>query len=110
MLVVSLISFVLAIYGHATLVASFRFIGIASAGVSLLAFVVLAGEFHAVHGGRYALGEYWPTWVLTMVLAASAGHMGPSHRRLRPLYPVLDEGEHVRTRRRAGHLRGLLAG
>jgi purine-cytosine permease-like protein len=70
MLVVSLISFVLAIYGHATLVASFRFIGIASAGVSLLAFIVLAGEFHAVHGGPYALGEYWPTWVLTMVLAA----------------------------------------
>ena len=57
MLVVSLISFVLAIYGHATLVASFRFIGIASAGVSLLAFIVLAGEFHAVHGGRYVLGE-----------------------------------------------------
>jgi purine-cytosine permease-like protein len=44
MLVVSLISFVLAIYGHATLVASFRFIGIASAGVSLLAFIVLAAS------------------------------------------------------------------
>ena len=70
MLVVSLLSFVLAIYGHATLVASFRFIGIVSAGVSLLALVVLAGKFHAVHGGSYRLGDYWPTWVLTMVLAA----------------------------------------
>jgi purine-cytosine permease-like protein len=70
MLVVSLMSFALAIYGHATLVASFRFIGIVSAGVSLLALVVLAGKFHAVHGGSYQLGDYWPTWVLTMVLAA----------------------------------------
>ncbi|HMJ36310.1 MAG TPA: cytosine permease [Baekduia sp.] len=70
MLVVSLLSFVLAIYGHATLVASFRFIAIASAGVSLLAVIVLAGKFHAVHGGSYLLEAYWPTWVLTMVLAA----------------------------------------
>jgi purine-cytosine permease-like protein len=70
MLVVSLLSFVLAIYGHATLVASFRFIAIASAGVSLLALIVLAGRFRAVHGGSYVLGDYWPTWVLTMVFAA----------------------------------------
>jgi purine-cytosine permease-like protein len=70
MLVVSLIAFVLAIYGHATLVASFRLVGIVSAGVSLLALIVLAGKFHNVHGGDYLLGAYWPTWVLTMVLAA----------------------------------------
>jgi purine-cytosine permease-like protein len=71
MLIVSLISFALAIYGHATLVASFRAIAIVSAGVSLLALIVLAGKFHNVHGGSYLLGkEYWPTWVLTMVLAA----------------------------------------
>jgi purine-cytosine permease-like protein len=71
MAVVSLISFVLAIYGHATLVASFKFIAIASAGVSLLAVIVLSNKFHNVHGGAYLLGKYWPTWVLTMVLAAS---------------------------------------
>jgi purine-cytosine permease-like protein len=70
MLVVSLLSFALAIYGHATLVASFRFVGIASAGISLLALIVLAGKFRDVQGGSYLLGEYWPTWVLTMVLAA----------------------------------------
>jgi purine-cytosine permease-like protein len=70
MLVVSLLSFVLAIYGHATLVASFRLIAIASAGVSLLALIVLAGKFHDVDGGSYRLGAYWPTWVLAMVLAA----------------------------------------
>jgi purine-cytosine permease-like protein len=51
-------------------VASFRVVGIASAGVSLLALIVLAGKFHNVHGGSYLLGGYWPTWVLTMVLAA----------------------------------------
>jgi purine-cytosine permease-like protein len=70
MLVVSLLSFVLAIYGHATLVASFRLIAIASAGVSLLALIVLAGKFHNVDGGSYRLGAYWPTWVLAMALAA----------------------------------------
>jgi purine-cytosine permease-like protein len=62
---------VLAIYGHATLVASFKFIAIASAGVSLLSLIVLSDKFHNVHGGAYLLGKYWPTWVLTMVLAAS---------------------------------------
>ena len=70
MLVVSLLSFVLAIYGHATLVASFRFTAIASAGISLLALIVLAGKFHDVDDRSYLLGAYWPTWVLTMVFAA----------------------------------------
>jgi purine-cytosine permease-like protein len=71
MLVVSLISFALAIYGHATLVASFRLIAIVSAAVSLLALIVLADKFRDVPGGSYVLGQkYWPTWVLTMVLAA----------------------------------------
>ncbi len=71
MFVVCLISFVLAIYGHATLVASFKFIAIASAGVSLLAVIVLSNKFHDVHGGNYLLGKYWATWALTAVLAAS---------------------------------------
>jgi purine-cytosine permease-like protein len=71
MVVVCLISFVLAIYGHATLVASFKFIAIASAGVSILAVIVLSNKFHNVHGGEYLLGKYWPTWALTAVLAAS---------------------------------------
>jgi purine-cytosine permease-like protein len=70
MLVVSLISFALAIYGHATLVAGFRFIAIASAAVSLLALIVLAGRFRALDGGSYLLDAYWPTWALTMVFAA----------------------------------------
>jgi purine-cytosine permease-like protein len=71
MAIIGLIAFVLAIYGHATLVASFRIIAIGSAVVSLVALIVLSNKFHAVHGGDYLLGEYWPTWVLTMVLAAS---------------------------------------
>jgi purine-cytosine permease-like protein len=70
MLVVSLVSFALAIYGHATLVAGFRLVAIASAAVSLLALIVLAGQFRAVQGGSYLLNDYWPTWALTMVLAA----------------------------------------
>ena len=71
MAVVCLISFVLAIYGHATLVASFKFIAISAAGVSFLAVIVLSNKFHNVHGGQYLLGKYWATWALTAVLAAS---------------------------------------
>jgi purine-cytosine permease-like protein len=71
---VCLISFALAIYGHATLVASFKFIAIGSALVSIVAVLVLSDKFTAVHQvpeAKLLLGDYWPTWVLTMVLAAS---------------------------------------
>jgi purine-cytosine permease-like protein len=71
MAIVCLISFALAIYGHATLVASFRFIAIASAGVSILAVFVLWNKFDTIHGGNYLLGGFWSTWVLGVVLAAS---------------------------------------
>jgi purine-cytosine permease-like protein len=32
---------------------------------------VLSDKFTAVHQSKLLLGDYWPTWVLTMVLAAS---------------------------------------
>jgi purine-cytosine permease-like protein len=71
MAVVCLISFAGAIYGHGTLLASFKFIAFSSAGVSILAVFVLINKFHAVHGGNYLLGGFWATWVLGLVIAAS---------------------------------------
>jgi purine-cytosine permease-like protein len=71
MAVVSLISFAGAIYGHATLVASFRFIAISSFVISIIGAIALSGSFHAVHGGNYLLGTFWPTWFVGLLLAAS---------------------------------------
>jgi purine-cytosine permease-like protein len=71
MAVVSLIAFIGAIYGHATLVASFRFIAISSFVISIVGVIALSGSFHAVHGGNYLLGTFWPTWFLGLLLAAS---------------------------------------
>src|SRR3954452_2434760 len=71
MAVVSLIAFAGAIYGHATLVASFRFIAISCFVVSIVGAIALSGSFHAVHGGNYLLGTFWPTWFLGLLLAAS---------------------------------------
>ena len=64
MFVVSLIAFAGAIYGHATILASFRYVAYASAGVSILAIPVLWDKFHAVSGGNYLLGNFWSTWFL----------------------------------------------
>lgn len=71
MAVVSLISFVLAIYGHDTLVVAFKAIAISALVVCVVAVPVLGGSFHAVHGGHYELGGFWPTWALGVVVAAS---------------------------------------
>jgi purine-cytosine permease-like protein len=71
MAVVSLISFALAIYGHATLVACFRFIAISSFVVSIIGVIALSGSFHAVKGGSYLLGSFWATWFVGLLLAAS---------------------------------------
>ena len=71
MIVVGVISCILAIYGHATLVATFRFIAIFSFATSILGVAFIAKDFHAVHGGNYLLGTFWPTWFFSFVLAAS---------------------------------------
>jgi purine-cytosine permease-like protein len=70
-IVVSIISAALAIYGHATLVATFRFIALFSFAASILGVAFIANDFHAVSGGNYLLGTFWPTWFFSFVLAAS---------------------------------------
>ncbi|MDX6511681.1 MAG: hypothetical protein QOE36_1185 [Gaiellaceae bacterium] len=71
MIVVSIISAALAIYGHATLVACFRFIALFSFGAAILGVAFIATDFHAVSGGNYLLGTFWATWFFSFVLAAS---------------------------------------
>jgi purine-cytosine permease-like protein len=71
MIIVGVIACALAIYGHATLVATFRFIALFSLATSILGVAFVASHFHAVHGGNYLLGTFWPTWFFSFVLAAS---------------------------------------
>jgi purine-cytosine permease-like protein len=68
---ISLLSFVLAIYGHATLIHSLRIIAITSGIAIVIAVIVLAPKFHALQGSHYLLGTFWPTWVLSFSTAAS---------------------------------------
>lgn len=60
-----------AILGHRTLERSVRVITVLSIIVGIMVFAVFAGKFHAVHGGNYLLGSFWPTWFLSATTAAS---------------------------------------
>jgi purine-cytosine permease-like protein len=68
---VSLLSFVLAVYGHASLVRSLKFIAVSSGLAIVLAVIVMAPKFHDVSGGHYLLGSFWPTWILSFTTSAS---------------------------------------
>jgi purine-cytosine permease-like protein len=39
--------------------------------VGVLVFAAFAPKFHAIHGGHYLLGSFWPTWFLAATTAAS---------------------------------------
>jgi purine-cytosine permease-like protein len=71
MAVIALVAFAAAIYGHDTIASMFKFISISSFVVCVLSVLVLSNKFHAVPGGHYALGTFWPTWVLGVVVTAS---------------------------------------
>jgi purine-cytosine permease-like protein len=71
MAVIAVIAFAAAIYGHDTIASMFKIISISSLTVCLLSVIVLSDKFHAVAGGHYALGKFWPTWVLGVVVTAS---------------------------------------
>jgi purine-cytosine permease-like protein len=61
-----------ALYGHATVVALQKIV-VPLVGVLLLAgFVAFAGSFDPGYaGGGYILGSFWPTWMLAVTIAAA---------------------------------------
>jgi purine-cytosine permease-like protein len=71
MAVVIIVTCVVAVLGHRTLERSVRWITLLSIIVGVLVFVAFAGKFHAVHGGHYLLGGFWPTWFISATTAAS---------------------------------------
>jgi purine-cytosine permease-like protein len=71
MAVIALGAFAVAIYGHDTIASMFKIISISSFVVCVLSVIVLSDKFQAVSGGEYALGKFWATWVLGVVVVAS---------------------------------------
>ncbi|MFI5035337.1 MAG: cytosine permease [Acidimicrobiales bacterium] len=65
------ITCVSAILGHRTLERSLRIISPAAAIAVILLFVAFIPQFHAVHGGSYLLGTFWPTWFLAVTTSAT---------------------------------------
>jgi purine-cytosine permease-like protein len=62
---------IVALYGHATVVALQRIV-VPVVGVLLLAgLVAFAPRFHAAGSGHYLLGGFWPTWALAVTVAAA---------------------------------------
>jgi purine-cytosine permease-like protein len=71
MAAVIIITCAIAVLGHRTLERSITVITAASILALILLVAVFAPKFHAVHGGNYLLGTFWPTWFLAATTAAS---------------------------------------
>lgn len=71
--VTTAIFIVIAIYGHATIVAMQKLIFVVVGLVMLAGVFAFSGSFdvHRTIGDGYALGSYWPTWVLSFALGFS---------------------------------------
>ena len=69
---VAAVTVLIAVYGHANVLAANR-VMIPTAGLlMLLGFVAFAPQFNAGYtGGNYLLGTFWPTWILSVVTTAS---------------------------------------
>jgi purine-cytosine permease-like protein len=66
------ITVVLALIGHATLVASQKVIAPFVAVLLIVGVLIKLPDFDPGYaGGEYLLGTFWPTWVLSMVTSAS---------------------------------------
>ena len=62
---------IVALYGHATVVALQKFVVPVVGVLLLLGIFAFAGDFHAQRLGEYVLGGFWPTWALAVTVAAA---------------------------------------
>lgn len=69
---ISAIVIAIAIYGFEMLVKAEKLMIPVMGVVMVLGVFAFAGDFDAGYkGGEYALGSFWPTWMLSMIIAAS---------------------------------------
>jgi purine-cytosine permease-like protein len=63
---------IISVYGHATVVAAQKFVIAGIGGCMLLGLITQVGDFDAGYaGGEYLLGDFFSTWMLSAVTAAS---------------------------------------
>jgi purine-cytosine permease-like protein len=62
----------IAVYGHATVLAAQKFLVPTVGLVMVIGFFAKLGDFNShYHGGNYLLGSFWPTWALSATIALS---------------------------------------
>lgn len=71
MLAVLIVTCLAAVLGHGTLEKGIRGINIVSIVILVMLFAVFAPKFHAIGGGHYLLGSFWPTWFIATTTTAS---------------------------------------
>jgi purine-cytosine permease-like protein len=71
MAVIIAVTCVGAVLGHRSLERGDRGLTIVSIVVGVLVFAAFAPKFHAIAGGHYLLGTFWPTWFISATTAAS---------------------------------------
>ncbi len=72
MALTSLVTVVIAVYGHATLILTYKWFTIVVGALLAVLVVVQLGNFNAGYtGGTYLLGSFWKTWFLSMAIGAS---------------------------------------
>jgi purine-cytosine permease-like protein len=70
--VITAATLAIAIYGHATVVATQKFMVPAVLGIMAIITIAVAGDFEATRAGTpYLLGGFWSTWALVAVAAAA---------------------------------------
>jgi purine-cytosine permease-like protein len=70
--ITTLLFIVIALYGHATIVATQKVVAVVCGVVLVAGVFAYSGSFDAGRSlGEYALGSYWPTWVLSFVLGVA---------------------------------------
>src|SRR6201991_4724330 len=62
---------IVALYGHATVVALQKVVVPVVGVLLLLGIVAFAGDFHGAGSHAYLLGGFWPTWALAVTVAAA---------------------------------------
>lgn len=69
---ICLCTIIAAIYGHAIIVASEKLVSYTIAAVLLVAAAIILPDFDPSYsGGEYILSAYWPTWFLSVAIAAA---------------------------------------
>ena len=72
MALTSLVTVFIAVYGHATLILTYKWFTIVVGALLVVLVLVQLGNFDAGYaGGSYLLGSFWKTWFLSMSIGAS---------------------------------------